>query len=453
MSDDVNVAVLGGGVTGLCAAYYLARHLGRDPVLLLEAANAVGGHTRTDHVNGFTLDWGPNGFLNREPTMLEWIRDLGISEQCVSANAAAEHRFILKNGRLMEVVQPPRFLLTSLLSLRGRARLLCEPLIAGKRDETPESIWDFAARRIGREAADTLVSPMVSGIFAGDAHQLSLAHCFPRMAAMEREYGSLFKALMAKKREDKGASPIGPRGVLTTFDKGIGVLPQAAYQVLQERIRLNASVQRLRRRNGGYEIQLKDGTVVHTKSLVLALPAYASAPIVSELDQDLAAALSEIEYAHVVVLCTAYSEEQVGHNLDGFGFLVPRNQGKRTLGCLWTSSLFPRQAAPGYILLRTMFGGATDPEAIQLSDAELVSCLEREVHPLLKIGTAAEANWVFRHGRGIAQYSLRHGAILDAIEAAQKRNPGLFFAGSAFRGVGLNDCVVSAHDAVARLTA
>lgn len=444
MKEETKVAVLGAGVTGLCVAHYLAQDIGRESVLVLEASDAPGGTSRTDHVDGFALDWGPNGFLDREPRTLEWVRDLGIDNELLRADASAAHRFVVKKGRLVEVVPPPRFMLTKLLSLRGRARIACEPFIRPKRDNTPESVWDFAARRIGREAADMLVSPMVTGIFAGDARVLSLAHCFPRMAAMEQQYGGLVKALIAKRRKGEAVSPLGPRGVLTTFRQGAGFLACVAAAHLVDRIRYGEKVLRIAHTGRAYGIETSTGLVVNAEAVVVALPAHAAAEAAAALDPALTRALASIPYADVAVVCTAYAREHVGHDLNGFGFVAPRNQGLRVLGCLWTSSLFPNQAPQGCVLLRTMYGGYADAEAVRLSDCALLDLLVREVHPLLRISCQPSLLRVYRHAPGIPQYLLHHEAVLEEIAAAEVRHPGVVFAGNAYRGVGLNDCVLSA---------
>ncbi len=453
MHHETKIAVLGGGVTGLCTAHYLAKAYGRDAVLLLEASDYVGGTTRTDAVDGFLLDWGPNGFLDREPLTLEWVEELGLTGQLVRADESAARRFIMKNDKLVEILPPPKFLLTSLLSLPGRARLMCEPLIRGKKDDTPETIWDFAARRIGKEAADTLVGPMVSGVFGGDAKQLSLAHCFPRMAAMERDYGSLLKALIAKKKENSAASPVGPSGVLTSFQDGIGYLPEQAAAQLGDRALANMRATSLAKANGSYQIRCEDGTTVDAQAVVVATPAFTASGIVADLDPALAKTLDAVAYANIAVVCTAFPRDAVGHDLDGFGFLVPRTQQKRILGCLWTSSIFPHQAPEGHVLLRTMIGGYTDPDAIDLTDGQFMDLLRRELYPLLQIEGEPELLSVFRHRRGIPQYLLHHGDCLANVEAAEAAHQGLVFAGNAYRGVGLNDCVVSAQRAVRQVSA
>ncbi len=453
MPEGLKSIVLGGGMTGLCAAFYLAKAHGPERVLLLEAADTVGGAARTDCVDGFVSDWGPNGFLDKEPLTLKWVGDLGLADQLVRANEKAARRFIYKKGRLYEVKPPPAFLASPLLSLSGRARLLCEPLIKTKRDDAPESIWDFAARRIGREAADMLAGPMVSGVYGGDAKQLSLAHCFPRMQAMEREYGSLARALLAKKKKNKGATAMGPSGVLTTFAEGIATLPAEAAKQLGACVRCGTRTTGLRRHKGGFQVDTDGGETLSAESVVVAMPAHAAAGLCEGIDRHLAKALQAIPYADMVVLCTGHRREQVGRPLDGFGFLAPRTQGLRALGCIWTSSLFPHSAPKGWVLLRTMFGGFTDPEALELSDDELLALFAREVHPLLDISDAPGFVRIYRHRAGIPQYLLGHGLRLKTIEEAEEQYPGLVFAGNAYRGVGLNDCVVSAHRAVARIAA
>jgi oxygen-dependent protoporphyrinogen oxidase len=452
MPADVKVLIIGGGVTGLCAATYAVKAFGPENVLLLEASDYVGGQTGTTREDGFSCDWGPNGFLDREPKTLEWVEELGLTGALQPCDAAAAHRFILKNDQLVEIVGPPRFLLAPLLSVRGRLRLLCEPLVPAKRDDEPESIWQFAARRIGREAADTLVTPMVSGVFGGDAHALELAQCFPRMAAMEREHGSLFKALRTKRKQNPSASAAGPAGTLTSFRDGIGQLPRTAAEQLADCIEYDTAVVSVTGESGAFKVTTQKGTVVNAENVICATPAYASAAMVREWDQDLAEALDAIPYAGIAVLCTGYAREKVGHDLDGFGFLVPRNQGKRVLGSIWTSSVFPGRAPEGYVQLRTMYGGYTDPEAVNLTDKELLELLAREVHPLLDIAGQPDFVQIFRWKRGIPQYTIGHHQRLNAIEAGEQRHRGLYFAGNSYRGVSLNDCVLSARRAVEAVT-
>lgn len=451
MTEETKVAVVGGGVSGLCAGHLAAERVGLENVLVLERSSHGGGQTQSDLVEGYVCDRGPNGFLNKEPKTLEWVDAIGLGDEMIHADSASARRFICKDDRLFEIFAPPKFLNSPLLSRVGRARLLCEPFVRGKRNAKEESIWDFAKRRIGKEAADTLVTPMVSGVFGGDAKELSLAHCFPRMAEMEREYGGLFKALKAKRRENPNASPLGPAGVLTSFPEGIGTLSRAAAKRLGAQYRTGARVMTITQSGAAFLIKLEDDSRIEAEKVVVASPAYAAAEMTRGVDDKLAAALRRIPYASIAVVCTGYRRDAVGHNLNGFGFLVPRNQGKRVLGCIWTSSVFPGRAPEDHVLLRTMIGGATDPEAVKLPDQEFVDLVEREIHPLLSIDESPDFVRIYRWTRGIPQYNLGHGAILEALESIENRLPNFALAGNAYRGVGLNDCVLSAHRAVHRI--
>jgi len=453
MSSNYRAAVVGGGVTGLCAAFYLARTFGRDRVVLLEGSDEVGGQTRTSRSQGFVNDWGPNGFLDREPLTLQWVNDLGLSDQLVQARKEAARRFILRGARLREIpLSPPGFLLSDVLSVRGRLRVLFEPLVKSRGTEA-ESLWEFGARRIGQEAADFLIDPMASGIFGGDSRKLALAACFPRMTEMEHEHGSLFAAMRAKRKQGRRASAAGPAGTLTSFAGGIGVLPEKAASRDDFETRTGAAVSSVTRASDGYSLRLASGEEVRTDAVVVALPAYAASDVLRDLDAALAATLQEIPYAGMTVICGGYRREKVGHPLDGFGFLVPRREGLRLLGRIWTSSVFDHRAPEGWVQLRTMVGGATDPEAVNLSDKELLATFRREAGRLLSIDSDPEFLEVYRWKRAIPQFVPGHVDRVRRLEQAESRHPGLALAGNAYRGVGLNDCVVSAHRAVERISA
>ncbi len=446
MPTHTQVIIIGGGVSGLCAATLLEQELEVTDLVVLEAGSCAGGTARTTRTNGFTCEWGPNGWLDREPRTRAWVERLGLGDEIVPANEAAAHRFILKRGRLHEVKPPPGFLLSPLLSPVGRMRLLCEPLIGPKADDEPETIYDFACRRIGREAADMLVAPMVNGVYAGDAKQLSLAHCFPRMADMEREHGSLFRAMRALKKGGKAA--MGPGGTLHSLRRGMGSVPEAAAERLGGRLHLDTAVTAVQREGGDYLVETVSGGQYRAPVVLVAAPAYAAAHFLPPLGRDLASALGAISYADVAVVCAGYARDRVAHDLNGFGFLVPRREGLRTLGCLWSSSLFPGRAPDGHVLLRIMLGGALDGDVVNLSDGGLIDLVGREVHPLLGIDGAPDFIHIARWQPGIPQYHLGHGLRLRAIAHAEEEHPGLIFAGNAYRGVGLNDCVASAHRAV-----
>jgi len=397
----------------------------------VEAGSGPGGTTGSDVEGGYVLDWGSNGFLDREPLTLAWAEEAGLASDTVQANTAAAKRFIYRNGKLHRVQMPPGFFLSPLLSVMGRLRLCCEPLIPQKKEERPESIFEFASRRIGREAAQIMVGAMVLGIYGGDVRQLSMEHCFPRMVRMEQDYGGLFKALMAI-RKNRKASPMGPPGTLTTFKGGIGALPVRVAGLLGNTVRYNTPAAKIHSVDGGYVVTLAGGETLSARAVVVATPAHAAAELVRELQPQATKALADIPYAGLTVACLGFPRATIHHDLDGFGFLVPRGQDLRLLGCIWTSTLFPFEAPEGAVLLHE----------------ETISLVLRELGPLLGITGEPELVRLYRHSRGIPQYTLGHEQRLQAVEAAQSACPGLVFTGNAYRGIGLNDCVVSAHRAV-----
>ena len=442
----MSTIIIGGGISGLCTAHRLIHHHDQPDTLLLEASDTPGGHIRTEHVEGYSCDHGPNGFLDREPTTLDWVGQLGLSPQLIQANEAAAHRFLLLDEDLVELKPPPAFLFTKALSLRGKLRLLREPLQKGPVGDYAESIYDFAARRIGHEAAATLVSAMVLGIYGGDAKQLSLEHCFPKMAAMERDHGTLYRAMKAaKKQSESGGTPMGPGGTLTTFKGGIETLVKRAAESLGDNLRINAPAQTITKDGAGYKVTLENGETHQADRLILATPAYAATTILKDLDTALSTALNRIPYVPIAVICTGYDREDVEHDLNGFGYLVPPNQGRDILGCIWSSTIFPHSAPGDKVLLRTMIGGAIEPQAIQETDDQLLERIRLDVHVTLGVRSAPQMLRIYRHPRGIPQYGLDHAKILTEIDNAQTRHPRLHITGNAYKGIGMNDCVREAY--------
>ncbi len=456
LPESLHTLVIGGGIAGLAAAHRLVCALGPDKVRLLEASDYLGGHVRTTREAGYQLDWGPNGFLDREPAMLDWIRELGLEGELVPANQAAARRFLLLDGRLVELVGPPRFLLSPALSVAGRARVMMEPLIPAKRDDAPESVYDFAKRRIGREAADTLVSAMVLGIFGGDAKQLSLAHCFPRMAVMEREHGSLFRAMLAKKSEAGGSrsratagSPIGPGGTLTSLRGGIGRLAERAAETLGDVAQTGGEVTELSRDSDGFVATYGRAgarpSQLRASNLVLAVPAFVASRLLGRLAPNAATQFDRARYASIAVVCTGHARADIRHDLHGFGYLIPPRENRETLGCLWTSTIFDGTAPEDCVLLRTMVGGAHHPDSVDRSDADLLAIVKRDVFDVLGVSGNAKFIRILRHRRAIPQYGLDHADLLAAAIAAERAHPCLYFTGSALRGVAMIDCVADAR--------
>ncbi len=450
--------IIGGGISGLTVAH--ASGLVKQPgkCELWECTGRLGGTIGTDRVDGYSVDWGPNGFLDREPLTLQLVDELGLRDCLEPANPKSEKRFIVKNGRLHPVpFSPGKMLSTGLLSPLEKARVFCEPFIAARRSDDDESVFDFAARRIGRAAAETFVDPMVSGVYGGLARELSLPSCFPIMREMEIRYGGLVKALIARQRERRRAikngapakqrsgGPAGPGGHLTSFKTGSDVLIQKLGDQLRAVIRMNRHISRIRRNSEAWEITDQTGIAVQARNLVVACPAYAAAPLLKDFDRELAEAFDAFPYAPIIVLATGHRQEDIRHPLDGFGFLIPRTQGMRTLGSIWTSSIFAERAPEGYVQFRSMLGGAGDPSVLELSDEQVWSTLRRELDPLVGIRNDPAFMRIYRWEKGIPQFKLGHRERRAELERLVSRHPGLFVAGNAYYGISLNDCVKMAY--------
>lgn len=449
----VDLIVIGGGISGLSVGFF-AKTAGKS-VLVLEEGPQAGGKIRTDWEEGFCCEWGPQGFLDNVPETLELVRLLGLEDRLVKASPAAADRFILRAGKLRKVpLSPPAFLTSDVLSLPGKLRVLAEPLMPRGRAED-ESVLSFARRRIGREAAEVLVDAMVTGVFAGKAAELSLPATFPKMAHMERTYGSLTRAMFALRKKG-GGGPAGPGGTLTTFVSGMQELTDRLGAALGHDLRLQSPVTAVGYRAEGGEpwvVKLADGTELSSRNLVVTVPPPKAAALLAHLlTPEARRALAEIPMPPVVVVMTAYrSPQPFAHPLSGFGFLVPSREPRQILGTLFCHSIFPHQAPPGTVLLRTILGGARQPDVIHFSDEELVRLVRRELHAILGGDTDPDLVRVFRHPEGIPQYTLGHPRRLEALDRATSRFRGLYLTGNAYRGVAVNACIAEAKKVAASL--
>ena len=455
------IVIAGGGISGLATAWAIRRREPRTDVVVLERGSRTGGNIRTEHVDGYICESGPDGFLDNAPDTLKLVHEIELESQLLPSQDAARKRYIFLNGALREVpTSPGTFLTTPLLSIPGKLRVACEPL-AARPTAAEESIFEFAARRIGREAAAVLVDSMVSGIFAGDSRALSLRACFPKMWQLEDEHGGLFRALLATRRSRRKGDAVGaPSGRLTSFNGGMRDLIDCLTRKLDEVVRTSAPVLELRHtrdvlghRSGwpsqSYSLATGRGEL-EADAVILAGPSADSAALLRTFDPVLASALEEIPSAPLAVVCLGYDAAEVNRvcPLDGFGFLVPRDQRVRILGALWESSIYPNRAPAGKALLRVMIGGACDPDAVTLDDGELVAAVRRDLARTMGLASAPEFTRIVRHPRGIPQYVKGHLARLRRIDTLLQLHPGLFLAGNSYRGVSLNACVTEA-DAIA----
>lgn len=466
------VVVVGGGVAGLAAAYRIretAKSRGMEvDVRLLEAGPTVGGKIDSIQEDGFLCESGPNGFLDNEPATLRLVHDLGLDDQLQRSNDASRRRFLVRDGNLVEMhMHPIKFLKSPLLSRGAKWRMAWEYFVRAKKNDTDETVGDFGRRRLGKEFTNIMLDSMVSGIYAGDVDRLSVAAAFPKVVELEREHGGLFRGMLAKKKEksaekkrakqqgavakqeDTPAVQTGPTGVLHSFKDGMAAPLRAMAQALGSRsIRCGAAVARIENygNRGGYRIHLADGETVDTDVVVLTTPAPATAQILHGLDDGTAELLSEIPIAGVHVCCLGFRNDQIAADIDVFGALIPRQEGIRTLGTIFSSSTFEGRAPKGFSLLTCMIGGRHDDAASELSDDAMLEQVLTDIRPLLGIEGAPVFSKVFRWARGIPQYELGHNDRVAAAHESIAAHPGLWLGGNSVAGVSFNHCIAHAEE-------
>lgn len=449
------IVIIGGGISGLSLAYLLYKQKPSLDLIVLESEKRLGGKIWTDKADGFLCESGVNGFLDNKPKTLELIYDLSLKP--LRSNDSARKRLIFSDGRLHLIPEsPPAFFTSDLLSLRGRLRVIYEVFIPkGRMDD--ESLADFARRRLGREAFEKLIDPMASGIYAGDPEKLSLNSCFPRIRELEMSYGSLIRALIRlqikAKKEGKASPGPGPGGVLTSFYNGMGTLIMSLKDTLGPMVRTDSKVESIDKKGNGYTLYLSNGMTVESDIVVLATPAYAASGMLKDFDSAISVILDKIPYPSVSVVCMGYRKDKIKHNLYGFGFLVPFKESCKVLGTLWDSSIFPNRAPEGYVLLRSMVGGARASDMAVQAEERLVNIVEDELRKIMDIKDQPDFISIYTHEKAIPQYTIGHQERLKAIGDLMVKYKGLYVTGNAYRGISVNDCIENSYRLASRITA
>ena len=448
MSAQIDVVVVGGGISGLATAFGAQRR--GATVDVLDAGERPGGVIGTVHRDGALYERGPNSALDTTPLINELLDALGIRGERSDASAVAATRFIVRGGKLVALpTSPGAFLSTPAFTLPAKLRLLREPFIAAAPADTEESIAAFVRRRLGTEFLDYAIDPFVSGVYAGDPEQISVPAAFPRLHALEQKYGSLIRGQIKGARERRqsvekakntASSFSFRRGMQTVTDALAHAVGRVATGVRVDRIRRDA--------DGAWTVTGVRGgepIVRRARAVVLAAPAHAAASLVRELAPEAALGLAGISYAPIASVASAYRRADVQHSLAGFGFLVPKKEVRRILGTLFSSSMFEGRAPEGTVLLTTFIGGLRNPDLPARPDAELAAIVHDELHAL--VGARGEPQWtvITRWTHAIPQYNLGHRERLRPVEDAERALPGLFFCANYRGGVSVGDCIKSAH--------
>ena len=456
------VIIIGGGISGLAAAYRL-QELTRGQayeIVLLEASPRFGGVLQTEIRDGFILESGPDCFISEKPAAVKLAEELGLGPEIIETNSRFRRSFIYARDRLVPVPQgfylmaPRNFralFTTPLLSFRGKMRMACEPWIPRRAGEEDESVASFVRRRLGREALERIAQPLTGGIYTADPEKLSLMAAFPRFREMERLSGSVIRGLRQESSGMKEAS--GPRySLFLSFKNGMQTLPDALVKKSDlVTLRASFSVSEIFSQAGRWRVLGEKGENLEADAVCLTVPAYRASRLLKNVSPDLAGELEAISYESVATLNVIYRREQIGHSLEGFGFVVPDQERKKIMACTFASVKFPGRAPEGFVLLRVFAGGALRRRVYDMPDEALQSVALEELSEILKIKGEPVSVSLSRWPQSMPQYHVGHAERVQGLEEKIKKHAGLFLTGGAYRGVGIPDCIEQSENTAKKI--
>ena len=440
------VAIIGAGITGLTAAFYLKR--AGVPVMVYESGGRAGGVIQSLRKDGFLAEFGPNTILETSPKIAQLVRDAGLGQRRLDTDPQAEARYLVRHGRPIKMPGSPLgFFTTKLFSARAKLTVLREPFVKPRRDGVEESIAQFVVRRLNQEFLDHAIDALVAGIYAGDPHKLSLPQAFPRLQALEDKYGSLIKGQIFGARERKRRGEISKdRAPKFSFDEGLQVLPDALAAQLGDSLKLNTPVTKLAQVDGGWRVTAANGEV-EFGAVIYCGTAYRLAELQIEAGKAAlprpAEAFSEISYPPVASVVLGFRREDLAHPCLGYGMLIPKIEGFKILGTIFSSALFPNRAPTGHLLLTSYVGGERYPELALLPPEKLVELTLADLRVLLGVKGNPVFTQTALYPRAIPQYNVGFGKYRQLLAGLETAAPGLFFAGHYRDGVSLGDSIVS----------
>ena len=455
-----SVAIIGAGITGLTAAFYLKRK--SVPVTVYESSGRVGGVIQSLRKDGYLAEFGPNTILATSPKIAQLIRDAGLESRRLNPDPNAEARYVVRDRQPIEMPgSPPGFLTTKLFSLNAKLAVLREPFIKPRRDGVDESIAEFTVRRFNREFLDHAVDALVAGIYAGDPEKLSVAHAFARLKALEDNYGSMIKGQIFGARERKQRGEVAKdRAPKFSFDEGLQVLPDSLAAHLEEAVRLNTAVTGLTRTAEGWRVATSDGESEHS-AVIFCGTAKRLAELVIAISDGSAGAdvaglkdvsrFSEIRYPPVASVVLGFRREDVAHPCQGFGMLIPKVEGFKILGTIFSSSLFPNRAPVGHLTLTNYVGGERYPDLALLPAEKLFEVVREDLRELLGVRGQPTFRHTIVYPQAIPQYNVGYGRYKELMSKIEQDAPGLFLAGHYREGISLSDCIVSGMSVVERV--
>ena len=460
-----HVIVVGGGIAGLSAAYYASKLPGMQ-VTLLESSDRWGGKITTDRIpfdeGQFIIEGGPDTFLATKTWGVALCKELGLGDRLHGTNPHKKNTYVLNRNRLLPLpdglammipTNVESILKSRLVSWFSKARMGFDFLLPPKTVNGDESLGMFVSRRLGREAYENLIEPLMSGIYAGDGDKLSLASTFPYLRDLELKYGSLARGALTMKQQSNGKSMQGSRSAFLTPTTGLAEIVERLVEDLTSMsvdLRLNSTALKITDYRSLYQVELQTGDTLEANAIVLATPAFASGQLLASFDPSLASDLQSIPYVSTATVSLAYRQSDIPRDLDGYGYVIPRREGRRALACTWTSTKFPHRAPEGYALIRVFVGRAG--QDIPWNENDLLAMAKEELDLTLGIKADPLVQRVFMWENAMPQYNLGHPEILTRIDAALENHPGLALAGNGYRGIGIPDCIHSGELAIKKIS-
>ncbi len=455
------IAIIGGGISGLSAAFYLAKARAGGAELeyaLFESGQRLGGCMASEQVEGCLVEAGPDSFLTEKPWAITLCQELGIADQLIGSNDSQRKTYIVVHGRLVAMpdglmfMVPTRLLptaLSPLFSWDTKVRMARELLHPPRPMQEDETVAQLVERHFGPEVVDRLADPLLSGVYGGDAGRLSARAVLPRFVEMEEKYGSLSRAMVAAhKKMAELAKKQPPRPLFTSLKDGMQEMVDAMVARFDPAaIRLRHHVRRVYPENGGWRVSLEMNDDERYDAVIVATPAHVAGELLDSVDRDLAHDLLEITYSSSMTVTLGYYKQQLAKLPHGFGFLVPRSEGKRMLACTFVHNKFPHRAPQDKGILRCFLGGARDEAVLALSDEEILQIVRGELRDIVKVNARPIFTRLYRWREAMAQYEPGHLARVAAIEKRVAEIPGLALAGNAYHGIGVPDCVRSGREA------
>ena len=457
------IAILGGGITGLAAAWELKSNHPQIEWQLFEASPRLGGVLETVNQDGWLIEQSADNFLTKIPSVVTLCKELGIQDHLLPTAEDRRRAMVVRKGRVLPV--PKGFVLmapkkigsiiaSSVLSLRGKARLAYEPFVSAKKTKEDESVASFARRRLGQEALDQLVQPLVAGIYTADPEKLSLAATLPQFPRQEAEYGSLWRANRQAKESSESLESGARYGLFMAPEGGMQQLVDALERALPEdRISKQHPISACKRTERGSWLLIGENQQPLGKydGLICTLPAYHAATVAESFDDELAGILNQIPYASASVVCFGVRNDQIQKPVNGFGFVVPEVENRSIIATSFSSYKFPGRSPKGHTLIRTFVGGALNPELADLDECQIIYKVKNELRELIGLAREPIMAQVVRWPRRMPQYHVGHLDLVARIEQRQAEWKGLQFAGAAYRGVGIPQCVADGRKAASQV--